>query len=84
MKEAPVDIIYVANLAKTGRASLEDQTLYTAADCGFIAQNVYLFCSSEGLACVIRGSVEREELAKVMNLTADQKIVLSQTVGYPK
>ncbi len=82
--EAPVDIIYVADLSRTGRASQADQTLYTAADCGFIAQNVYLYCASKGLACVVRGSVDREELAKAIHLSTDQKVLLSQTVGYPK
>ncbi len=84
VKDAPVDIVYVADLSKTGRASLEDQTLYTAADCGFIAQNVYLYCASQGLACVVRGSIDRTSLLKAMNLGSNQKIILSQTVGYPK
>jgi nitroreductase len=74
----------VADLAKTGRAGGEDQTLYTAADTGFIAQNVYLFCASEGLVAVVRGSVDRTALAKLIKLRPDQKIILAQTVGYPK
>ena len=84
VKEAPVDLVYVADLAKTGRVSAEDRDLYTAADTGFIAQNVYLFCASEGLATVVRGSVDRTALAKVMKLRPDQRITLAQTVGYPK
>jgi nitroreductase len=54
------------------------------ADTGFIAQNVYLFCASEGLAVVVRGSIDRDVLAKAMQLRDNQKIVLSQTVGYPR
>jgi len=84
VKEAPVNLVYVADLAKTGRASAEDQALFTAADAGFIAQNVYLFCASEGLATVVRGSVDRPSLAKVLKLRTDQKIILAQTVGYAK
>jgi len=84
VKEAPVDLVYVADLAKTGRAGGEDQILYTAADTGLIAQNVYLFCASEGLAVVVRGSVDRPALAKLIKLRPDQKIILAQTVGYPK
>jgi len=83
VKEAPVDLVYVADLGKTGRAGGEDQTLYTAADTGFIAQNVYLFCASEGLAAVVRGSVDRPALAKLIKLRPNQKIILAQTVGYP-
>jgi SagB-type dehydrogenase family enzyme len=84
VKEAPLDLVYVADLAKTERASPEEQTMYTPADTGFIAQNVYLFCASEGLAAVVRGSVDRGALAKLMKLRPDQKIILAQTVGYPK
>jgi len=84
VKEAALDLVYVADLAKTGRTGGEDQTLYTAADTGFIAQNVYLFCASEGLAVVVRGSVDRVALAKLIKLRPNQKIILAQTVGYPK
>jgi len=81
---APVDLVYVADLAKTGnRANAEAQALFVDADTGFIAENVYLFCASEGLAVVVRGSINREELAKVLKLRPDQRITLSQTVGYP-
>jgi SagB-type dehydrogenase family enzyme len=84
VKDAPLNLVYVANLAKTGRVGGEDQILYTAADTGFIAQNVYLFCASEGLAVVVRGSVDRVALARLIKLRPDQKIILAQTVGYPK
>jgi nitroreductase len=55
-----------------------------ACDTGFISQNVYLFCASEGLGTVVRGYVDKEALAKTMNLKPEQKVVLAQTVGYPK
>lgn len=83
VKEAPINLVYVADLAKTRRGG-EDRDLYLGADTGFIAQNVYLFCASEGLGTVVRGSVDRPALAKVMKLRPDQKIILAQTVGYPK
>ena len=84
VKDAALDLVYVADLGKTGRAGGEDQIMYTAADTGFIAQNVYLFCASEGLAAVVRGSIDREAFAKIAKLRPNQKIVLTQTVGYPK
>ena len=55
-----------------------------AADTSFIAQNVYLFCASEGLATVVRGSIDRPALAKAMRLRPDQRIILAQTVGYSR
>jgi len=82
VKDAPVNLVYVADLART-RSSSTDRDIYVAADTGFIAQNVYLFCASEGLATVVRGSIDRPALAKAMRLRPDQRIILAQTVGYP-
>ncbi len=84
VKDAAVNLVYVADLSKTGKAGAADQVIYTAADTGCIAQNGYLFCASESLSVVVRGSVDRPALAKVMKLRPDQKIILAQTVGYPR
>jgi len=82
---APVQLIYVADFAKMSfGADQEDKILYSAADAGIIAQNVYLYCASEGLATGVRGMVDREALAKDMKLREQQRIILVQAVGYPK
>jgi len=82
VSEAPVNLIYVADLAKTGTDS-EERDMDVGADTGVIAENVYLFCASEGLSTVVRGSIDRVTLSKAMTLRANQRIVLAQTVGYP-
>jgi len=84
VKDAPLNLVYVADLAKVKRATGDDQLLYIGADAGFISQNVYLYCASEELATVVRGSVEKKELPKLLKLRNDQKIILGQTIGYPK
>jgi SagB-type dehydrogenase family enzyme len=84
VKEAPVNLIYVADLSKISRANVEEKNFYSAVDTGFISQNVYLYCASEGLATVVRGMVDKEALSKAMNLRDNQKIMLAQTVGYPE
>jgi SagB-type dehydrogenase family enzyme len=84
VKTAPLNIVYVADLSKMGKASNEDKAIYSALDVGFIAQNVCLYCASQGLSTVTRGFVDKEVLAKKLKLTKDQKIILTQTVGYPK
>jgi SagB-type dehydrogenase family enzyme len=84
VKDAPVNLIFVSDFSKMGNAKEEDKVFYSATDTGFISQNVYLFCASEGLATVVRGWVDRPALSKVMKLRSDQKIILAQTVGYPK
>jgi len=84
VKDAPVNLIYVSDLSKMTRAAPEDKEFYAAAHTGFISQNVYLFCASEGLATVVRAMIDRPALAKAMGLRPDQKITLAQTVGYPR
>ena len=84
VKTAPLDLVYVADFSKFKQGTEDMKNFYSGVHTGLMAQNVYLFCASEGLSVVIRGSVEREELAKLMNLGPDQRIMMSQTVGYPK
>ncbi|MCS7314239.1 MAG: SagB/ThcOx family dehydrogenase [Bryobacterales bacterium] len=81
--QAPVNLIYVADYARMGQQDEQTKAFYSAADTGFIAQNVYLFCASEGLATVVRALVDRDKLAARMKLRPEQRIVLAQTVGYP-
>lgn len=81
--DAALDLIYIADFGHM-EGSAEDKLFYSAADAGFIAQNVYLFCASEGLATVVRGSVDRDALAATLKLRPGQKITLAQSVGYPK
>jgi len=82
VKTAPIVLIYVADFEKMGKDTTA-QNFYSATDTGFISQNVYLFCASEGLATVVLGYVDKTKLAKVMSLKPQQKIILTQPVGYP-
>jgi nitroreductase len=84
VKDAAVNLVYVSDLSKTGGAASSEAEMYTAADVGFIAQNVYLYCASEGLATVVRGSIDKPALAKTLKLQPQQRIILAQSVGYPK
>jgi len=82
VRTAPVNLVYVVDKAKMSRAGEEERNLYGGADVGFIAENVYLYCASEGLAVVVRGSLDRQKLAASLNLRPEQSIILAQTVGY--
>jgi nitroreductase len=83
VKDAAIDLVYVADYSKVSGGGT-DQHLLVGADTGFISQNVYLFCASEGLATVVRASIDRDALAKELKLKPEQKIILAQSVGYPK
>jgi len=81
---APLNLVYVAHGERMQDISPEDRRLYASVDAGFIGQNVYLFCASEGLATVFRGAVDYKKLATTLQLDANQFVTFAQTVGYPK
>jgi nitroreductase len=81
---APLGLIYVADLARYGEASsLATQLAWSNAHCGFIAQNVYLFAASEGLASWFRAYVDAPALSALLKLKPTQKVLYGQSVGYP-
>lgn len=80
---APVNLVLVADYARMADASNESRNLYAAMDAAFVAQNVYLYCAAAGLACVVRGLVDREALARVLRLAPAQRVIAAQSVGYP-
>lgn len=80
---APLNLVFVADYSKM-KSGNDSKSLYAAAHSGFIAQNVYLFCASEGLGAVIRAYFEEPALKEALKLTVDKDILLVQTVGYPK
>jgi SagB-type dehydrogenase family enzyme len=82
--EAPINIVYVSDYTRMGDRSMADKEFYSATDTGFIAQNVYLYCASEGLACVVRGGQDNEDLERLLKLGPDRHVVLKHTIGYPK
>src|SRR4030042_985121 len=84
VKEAAVNLIYVVDYSKIGTVTNEEKDLYSAAATGFISQNVYLYCTAEGLATVVRALIATSDLAGVMKLRPDQKVILAQSVGAPK
>lgn len=84
VKDAPLNLVYVVDLAKVTNVSKDDKRLFSSADVGFVAQNVYLYCASQGLAVVVRGMIDRPSLAQAMKLRPEQEIILAQTAGYPK
>jgi hypothetical protein len=84
VKTAPLNLIYVADLAKAqfgGKKMPEVEETWSYANTGFIAQNVYLYCASEGLACIVRAMIDKDVASKALNLRPDQKIILAQTIA---
>lgn len=84
MKEAPVHLLFVADYAKFRTMPQSQKELYSAAHTGFIGQNVYLYCASNGLGARFYAGVDRATLKDILKLREDQAIVFAQAVGYPK
>lgn len=86
--DAALNIVYVADMGKLGKKedeNIEDSDLLmTYANAAFIAQNIYLYCASADLGCVVRGMVPEEQLTTEMELRSNQRIILAQTVGVPQ
>jgi nitroreductase len=81
---APLNLVYVAHGERMQDISAEERRLYASVDTGFIGQNVYLFCASEGLATVFRGAVDYDKLSRTMQLGEGQFVTFAQTVGYAR
>lgn len=85
---APLNLVYVADVVKYNPNAKEDaneqELSWAYLEAGHQAQNVYLYCASEGLGVVARLMIKREELGKAMNLKPEQVILYAQTVGYIK
>jgi len=79
VKTAPVCLIYVSDYDRMKNES----EFYSAVDTGYISQNVYLFCASEGLNTVVLGSVDKPALQTAMKLKPSQHVILTQPVGLP-
>ncbi len=85
---APVNLVYVSDMTRRGikeGQEIKDSDMFSSwANTGFMAENVYLYCASEGLSCVIRAMVPRDKLGPEMGLNPTQVIILAQTVGRPQ
>ena len=76
-------LVYVADYSKMAGGSNSDRAVTAGIDAGLIAQNVYLYGASEGLAVVVHMSINRDVIARALKLGASQHIVLAQSVGLP-
>jgi nitroreductase len=79
-----VNLIYVADMSAFDAPTRDEQMHWTGADAGVIAQNVYLFSASEGLATVVRAGFDRKALTVALKLESKHRIILAQSVGFAK
>lgn len=89
---APLNIFYIADLSRydlgpsqPDRAigDPEVQKSYYFTDTGFIAQNIYLYAASIGLAAWFH-NCDKENTVREFKLKPSQRVLFAQTVGYPE
>jgi hypothetical protein len=83
-KDAPIHLVYIADLEKMGEGEEGSKLVLAAMDTGFVAENVYLYCASEGLATAYRVSIDKPKLAEAIKLRPTQRIMGAQSIGLPK
>ncbi len=79
---APLDLIYVADHSRMKMVPASQRSAYAHVAAGAIAQNVYLYAASVGLATVIRAWLDRAAIASALGLPHEHEVLLSQTVGH--
>jgi len=84
VKDAPLNIVYVANYANNEKINEDNWLHYSYANVGFISQNIYLYCASEGLGTVVRGWFDKDALESALQLPQDNVVILTQSVGVVK
>jgi nitroreductase len=83
-------IFYVVDLARYVLEGNPDRNIkdpevqksYYYCAVGLIAQNVYLFAASQGLAAWFH-NCNKEDTAREFKLRPEQRVLFAQSVGYP-
>ena len=57
---------------------------FADTDAGYVSQNIFLACTSLGLATVSCGSMDEPAFRKACRLNDRQRIILFHPVGYPR
>ncbi len=81
VEKAAVNLVYIADHLKSKDSDPVNRSKTSNINTGFIAQNVYLYCASQGLGCVVRGNIDKDLLANKLNLRENQEIIVAQSVG---
>lgn len=79
---APVLLVFVANYDKMEGMDEDARLMYGATDCGYVSQNVYLFCAANELNTVVLGSIYRDKIQELLQFNG--KAILAQPVGFSK
>lgn len=57
---------------------------YAVMHAGSAYQNVELYAAANNMASIVRGFYDREKVPQVLNLPTDQRVIISQAIGWKK
>ncbi len=80
---APISLVLVSDHSKFGDHKNGADTM-GAIDAGYVSQNICLACTALELATVPRMTMDKETLAKELQLNENKVLLLNHPVGYEK
>lgn len=78
---APLDLVYVVNMSRLLEMPPQQRDIFSAVAAGAMAQNVAMYCASQGLGSVVRSWINHRLLSDALRLNEDELPILAQTVG---
>ena len=90
VKDAYLNILFFSDMKKDAgderrrnilNSAPNTRLKFSCLDAGHCTQNVYLYCASEGLKCVIRALCDGDFFKKILNLGDNFEFIVSQSVG---
>jgi nitroreductase len=82
VKEAPLVFLLVSDISRFSRGDETQRLRNAAMDAAMVAQNILIFCASEGFATVPRGIMDSQKIREALNLTDSQHPMLNVPVSY--
>ena len=81
---APLFLLLVSDVSRFKRGEGAQRLELAAIDAGIVAQNIMLFCASEGMLSRPRVWMEKNKLREILQLKDTQYLMLNIPVSYQK
>ena len=82
VKEAPLVFLLVSDISRFSRGDEAQRLRSAAMDAAMVAQNILIFCASEGFPTVPRGIMDTRKIREVLSLPDSQHPMLNVPVSY--
>lgn len=82
-KSAPVCLVMIADMSKYGNLD-ERSKMFASVDAGIVSQNISLACAGLGFATVPRGTMQSDDILKLLGLSSQFIPIINNPVGFEK